>query len=133
MEIIEKKEEKEVFYVEVREPNEVRRNILESLKDIVESLKRFEKFKEVGKEKIQNVNKLRGDIKELNKLVGNLKNALPESKLREIKLKSVLSKGKKSKKIKNKKEEVEVMKPKTELERLESELGAIEEKLQGLQ
>ena len=42
MEIVEKKEEKDVFYVEVREPNEVRRNILESLKDIVESLKRFE-------------------------------------------------------------------------------------------
>jgi phenylalanyl-tRNA synthetase beta subunit len=133
MEIVEKKEEKDVFYVEVREPNEVRRNILESLKDIVESLKRFEKFKEVGKEKIHSVNKLRRDIKELNKLVSNLKNALPESKLREIKIKPILSKGKKSKKIKNKKEEVEVMKPKTELEKLESELGAIEEKLQGLQ
>ena len=104
-----------------------------SLKDIVESLKRFEKFKEVGKEKIHSVNKLRRDIKELNKLVSNLKNALPESKLREIKIKPILSKGKKSKKIKNKKEEVEVMKPKTELEKLESELGAIEEKLQGLQ
>ena len=134
METIEKKEEKDIFYVEVREPNEVRRNILESLKDIVESLKRFEKFKEAGKEKIHNINKLRGDIKELNKLVTNLKNALPESKLRDIKIKPVLSEGKKTKKRKHKKkEEVEEKRPAKELERLESELGSIEEKLQSLQ
>lgn len=134
METIEKKEEKDIFYVEVREPNEVRRNILESLKDIVESLKRFEKFKEAGKEKIHNINKLREDIKELNKLVANLKNALPESKLRDIKIKPVLAEGKKTKKRKHKKkEEVEERRPKTELERLESELGSIEEKLQSLQ
>jgi len=39
------KENEDIFFVEVGNPEEVKRNILESLKEIVESLQRFEKFK----------------------------------------------------------------------------------------
>ena len=41
----------ELFFVEVKEPTEVRRNILEVLKEIVEVLKRFENFKHLRQEK----------------------------------------------------------------------------------
>jgi len=132
------KTEEQTFFVEVREPDDVRRNILESLKDIVESLHRFEKFKEIRKEKMYNINKFRGTIKKINRHVSNLKNALPESKLRNIEVKSVLKEGNKptvhhrKQRHKKREEEVEEQKPKTELERLEAELGAIEDKLGSL-
>lgn len=130
------KESKDVFFAEVREPTEVKRNILESLKDIVESLQRFEKFKSVRKEKIGDINKLRKTLKDINKLASELKNALPESKLRAIKIKHELKEKKVKtgrRKVHKKKEEIEEKKPPTELEKLEYELGAIEEKLKGLQ
>ncbi|MBL7055841.1 hypothetical protein ISS07_02930 [Candidatus Woesearchaeota archaeon] len=126
--------EDDLFFVEVKEPNEIRRGILESLKDIVENLQRFEKFKEIRKEKMHNIEILRTDLKDLNKQITNLKSAFPDTKLREIKtkLKPTIDK-KKTKKRKHKPKEVIQEKPKTELDRLESELGAIEEKLKGLQ
>ena len=79
-----KKESKELFFVEVREPKEVKRNILESLKGIVENLQRFEKFKETRKAKIEAINKLGASIKEINKLLPSLKNLLPEAKIRAV-------------------------------------------------
>ena len=127
---------KDLFFVEIREPNEIKRNILESMKDMVENLQRFEKFKDIRKEKIRTINKLGGDLKELNKLISNLKNSLPESKLRVIKVNAVLReshKVKPSKKKEYKKRKItEEKKPVTELERLESELSVIEEKLGSL-
>jgi len=50
------KENGDIFFVEVHEPSDVKRIILESLKDIVESLQRFEKFKDTRKDKIDNIN-----------------------------------------------------------------------------
>jgi len=46
----------DILFVEVHQSDEVRRNILESLKDLVENLQRFEKFKEQRKEKIEKIN-----------------------------------------------------------------------------
>ena len=128
--------EEDVLFVEVREPSEVRRNILESLKNIVETLQRFERFKHIRKEKIRSINKLSSDLKGINKMISDLKSAIPETKLREIKIKSILKeeeKPKKKKHGKRHKEAEEKQKPLTEVDRLESELGAIEEKLRGLQ
>lgn len=132
------KESKDIFFVEVSGPGEVRRNILESLKDIVETLQRFEKFKQARKEKLHSVSKLSSDLKGINRMLSNLKAAVPETKLREIKIKAVLKEEKKEKPKKRghgkKHKEAEPrQKPLTEVERLESELGAIEEKLRGLQ
>ena len=132
------KESEDILFVEIRGPSEVRRNILESLKNIVETLQRFEKFKHLRKEKIHSINKLSNDLKRMNKMLSDLKNAVPETKLREIKIKSILKeeekeKPKKKKHGKRHKEAEERQKPLTEVDRLESELGAIEEKLRGLQ
>ncbi|MBI2134941.1 hypothetical protein HYU09_03045 [Candidatus Woesearchaeota archaeon] len=132
--------EENVLFVEVRGPSEVRRNILESLKGIVETLQRFERFRHVRREKIHSINKLSSDLKGINRMLSDLKNTIPETNLREIKIKAVLkeesrekSKPKKGKHKKAHREAEEKPKPITEVERLESELGAIEEKLRGLQ
>ena len=130
--------EEEILFVEVREPSEVRRNILESLKNIVETLQRFEKFKHIRKEKTHRISKLSSELKGMNRMLSDLKNAIPETKLREIKIKSALKEEEKEKPKKKKhsrrhKDAEEKQRPLTEVERLESELGAIEEKLKGLQ
>lgn len=132
--VAEKKEDKELFFVEVREPNEVRRNILESLKSILESLQSFEKFKEARKEKVHRIEKLDRDIRVLGKHISRLKGILPEAKIREAVVQRPKEEEEPRKKHRHhKKKTEEVKRPLTEVDRLESELGAIEEKLRSLQ
>ena len=126
------KESKDILFVEVHQSDEVRRNILGSLKDIVENLQRFEKFKETRKEKIENINKLGKIIKDINKIIPNLKNSLPETKIRAVSKHKISERKKMITKEKRSPEEVAKRKPVTELQKLESELGDIESKLQGL-
>ena len=129
-----KAKEDEAFFVIAKDPSEIKRSLLESLKDIVESLQRFEKFKSVREEKLENVDKLRTDIKELIKLNSSLKAAMPETKLR-ISLDKKKSKDKKKiVRVEEKHEEIEteVSKPMTELEKLQSELSVIESRLGSL-
>ncbi|MDP3766109.1 MAG: hypothetical protein Q8R04_06370 [Nanoarchaeota archaeon] len=126
----------ELFFVEVKEPNEVRRNILEVLKEIVEVMKRFENFKHLRQEKLENIHKLKGLLKEANKTLGNLKLKMPQTNLRVTGMGEVTEHHRKShhkKKKKGKHAEEKVPKREmTELEKLETELTAIEDKLKGL-
>jgi len=119
------KESKNIFFVEIHDSEGVKRNVLESLKDIVESLQRFEKFKETREDKINQINNLGKIVKEINKLVPRLKNSLPDAKIRVVKT------GKPKHHAKKKPEEMgEEAKeePVTELQKLESELSEIEGK-----
>jgi cell fate (sporulation/competence/biofilm development) regulator YmcA (YheA/YmcA/DUF963 family) len=132
------KKSKDIFFVEVREPEEVRRNILESLKEIVESLQRFEKFKETRKDKLDKVNKLRKIVKDTSMSILDLKKSLPEAKIRAVRSVSKIAEkekasGKKKPVARKKifKEETKE-KPMTELQKLESELNEIESKLESL-
>ena len=125
-----------MFFVEVNQSEEVRRNILESLKDIVENLQRFEKFKSIREEKFKSIVKLRADIKELSRLDSSLKAVLPTTKLRiNLERKSVNKKSRRAP-MRTKKEvseiETESPKPETELEKLGAELNAIESRLSSL-
>lgn len=132
--IVEK--EKDLFFAEVKDPVDVKRNLLEAQKDIIEGLQRYENIKFLREKKLENINKLRSTIKELLKLISNLKAALPQAKIREavkIKKKTKVAKKKAAKKkAKEIAEEKEAKKPMTELEKLESELSAIEGKLGSL-
>ena len=143
-------EEDSVFFVKVKDPIELRRVILEDAKDIIESMQRFEKFKEIRKEKLASIERLKADIRELNKLISKLKSALPKANLRvklhaheeedikqeekkaaqEEKHKHAKKKHAKAHHIKAEKPAIE--KPKSEVEKLEDELGAIEQKIQTL-
>lgn len=126
-----------LFFVEVKEPSEVRRNILEILKDIVETLQRFEKFKRIRHEKIENMHKLGHLLKDTNKMLGSLKSKLPQTNLRAV-VKEAQGQPKQSKSHhrKKKKGKAAAEKPRqkdaTELEKLESQLSAIESKLKSL-
>lgn len=127
------KEHKDIFFVEVHKPEEVKRGILESLKEIVESLQRFEKFKELRKNKIARVTHLGKIVKELNKIIPNLKNALPEAKIRAVGNEKHKAHGRRKAITAKKNDDAEAKKkPITELQKLESELNEIESKLSSL-
>ena len=129
-----KEQSNELFFVEIRDSNEVRKNILESLKEILEVLHRFEKFKQLRHEKLEHIHKLRILVKSAAKLTADLRNKLPQTSLRGTVAKEPKVQQKKTKKAKIAKtaEEKAPKKEKSEVEKLESELSAIESKLKDL-
>ena len=130
-----KEQSNELFFVQVKDPNEVRRNILETLRDIVEVLKSFEKFKHTRHQKLEKINHLRVLVKQTNKMLGDLRAKLPQTNLRATAVKETPKQAKKvhhKKKKSKKSEEKEPKKEMTEVDKLESELNAIESKLKSL-
>lgn len=143
---VQRAQKEDVFYAGIQDPIEIRRTLLESSKEMLQLLQRHEKFKEVRKEKHENIVRLKHDIKELKKLITKFKSHLPTTHLRVIlhqerekvdKEKAKLTKSKQKTKGKIKvakvaKEEVEKplsKKEMSELEKLEAELSSIENKL----
>ena len=131
----EEKKEEEVFYVGIRDPAEIRRSILESSKEMLQYLQRFEKFKEVRSEKESMIVQLKEDIKNIQNLVRKLKQGLPKSGVRakthKVSKKKAKAKKEKPAKVVVEEEPVVEEKPKemTELEKLEGELEDIEGRL----
>ena len=134
-----KEQTNHLFFVQLKDPNQIRRNILETLKGILEILQRFEKFKQIRHQKLENINKLRASLKETNKMFGTLKLKLPQINLRipVEKKPPVQAKEEQIKKNQPEKKKVvlQLKKPKremTEVDKLESELNAIENRLKDL-
>ncbi len=132
------KKEKDVFFVGVKEPLEIRRNILEASREMVLLLQMYEKFKTVRDEKRQATEKLRSLIREIALLASRLKRHLPRTDLRAMPLEE--AKKKEAKHVARvpaaeeeiKKEEKLLPKEITEIEKLEAELASIEQKLNTL-
>lgn len=126
-------EEKELFFVGVRNPIELRRTMLESSKEIIEDLQKYERLKALRAEKAKQIEKLRTIVKEINRLVAKLKAELPTTSLRIEEMPQKLKKPEMVKPKKTAKEiKAEPKKELTELEKLESELDAIEQRLSGI-
>ena len=127
------KEKEDLFFVEVKDPVSVRRDVLEAQKIVIESLQRYENIKLLRTKKLENINKLRSILKESSKLFSNLKAALPQTSIKavvEVKKKPEVVEEVKKAKVK----ETKKVKKRTisELEKLEAELSAIENKLSSL-
>lgn len=133
------KKEKEIFFVGVKEPVEIRRNILEASREMILLLQMYEKFKLVREEKRREMEKLRGLVREIAVLASRIKRHLPKTDLRalpieEIKKKDVLPKKQKESVTNEdmKREEKTLTREITEIEKLEAELASIEKKLNNL-
>lgn len=125
-----KSEKEKAFYVGVKEPIDLRKNLLECSKIVVKSLQKYERFKDIRKKKIENIINLKGIIKEIKKLNNNLISKLPETKIKaERKEKTTIPKGKKE--VEGEISKTEIKKT-NELEKLEAELSSIESKLNTL-
>ncbi|MBN1503154.1 hypothetical protein JW930_06415 [Candidatus Woesearchaeota archaeon] len=106
-------------FVGIDNPMDVRRNILESSREIIQTLQKFDKLKEIREEKLKTLHQLRTVIRELNLLFSKLKAELPSTHLRALAPEEVsLPSLKDAPKIE-----------KSELEELESQLMDIEREL----
>jgi len=121
-----KKEES--YFVGVSDPIEVRRNILESSKNMIHVLQKYERFKTLREKKIENITRLNQTIKEINTLISKLKAELPKPPKRKKAFKE-----EKEEEVKGKPTERKPTKEKSELEKLEEELNKVEEKLTHLE
>ena len=122
--------EEDLFFVEVEEPADVRREILESQKIVIGGLQRYENIKFLRAKKAESINKLKGELKKLAKELSELKSVLPSAGIKVISRPRKKAKVVKKEKVKEEKK-VERM-PASELEKLESELQDIEKKLSSL-
>jgi hypothetical protein len=74
----------EVFFVGVRDPVELRKEVLGCAKDCIGNLRAFERFKDARKQKVEMSTKLKKHVDELLMLTNRLKKKLPESHMRAI-------------------------------------------------
>ena len=132
--ILVKEGDKNLFFVEINNPEDLRRGILEVIKDIIENLQRFEKFKSIRKVKSDRIKKLKKEILDIHKLFLGLRHSLPETRIKPEnsfdqteKEELVEKKRKKSARREEPKE-----RPLSELEKLQSDLSSIERKLESL-
>jgi len=119
--------EDELFFVGIRDPIELRKELLTSSKNLIDSLKRYEAYKDVKEEKLRHIMELKRVFDELLVLNKKVRNKMPHIPIkaaptlaretREI----PTAKGKPMKTSRNK------------IDVLEDELAKIEERLGSLE
>ena len=123
------------FYVGISNPVDVRRNILETSKEIIHVLKRYENFHHIKEAKRAEMNKFRSMVDEINQLMLRLKTSLPPVRMEDLPRREAAETTRKAAEpvaVKRAKAMQEGTAPSSELDRLEQELGKIEDKLKGL-
>ena len=117
--------ENELFFVGIRDPIELRKELLTSSKNLIDSLRRYEAYKDVKEEKLQNIMDLKRVFDELLVLNKKLRNKLPQIPIKATPTLSretrEMPKGKPAKLARNK------------IDVLEDELAKIEERLGSLE
>ena len=80
-----KKDSEPDYMVQVSDPKMVRKDILESLREVIIFMQGYEKFCKIQEEKVLLFTSLRTQIKSLKSLINdNLRKCLPQGKLRTI-------------------------------------------------
>jgi len=116
--------EEEAYYINIREPLETRRRLLEASRQVVMCLQRYENFKLKKIKKENYLGVLRRNFKEINELIARLKKELPQIKVRKKPVTQYVAEIKKT--------PLKAAKAKRGLTELERELNEIEAKLSAL-
>jgi archaellum component FlaC len=120
-----KESEEETYFVGVKYPNDIRRNILESQKGAISFLRRYEEIKRLRTAKTEKIEKLNHTIDDINKLVAKIRRDLPRTKLRQELPESA------DRKVHEMEEEGKAIRS-SEIEKLNAELANIEKKLKNI-
>ncbi len=73
------------YMVQIAEPKIVRKDILESLREVIIFMQGYEKFRKIQEDKVSLFSSLRFQIKELRSLINdNLRKKMPQGKLKGI-------------------------------------------------
>ena len=79
------KEKDPNFMIQVGDPKKIRKDLLESLRDVIIFMQGNETFKKIQEEKVNTISDLREDIKEINSLLNTkLRKFLPKGKLKNL-------------------------------------------------
>lgn len=105
----------EPLYAGIAQPTELRRELLNSTKMVIDALRRFERINIIKEQKIKFIVELKKIMKEISSLNRKLKQSLPKTT---VKPRPVSEK---------------IIEEKTKLADLEDELVRVEEKLQSLE
>lgn len=118
------------FYVGISNPMGVRRDVLETSKEIIQILKRYETFSHIKENKRAEMARFRTIINDITQLMTGLKSSLPPLKLEDLPREEASHvKRPVMAKVSKPQEKVRSV---SEIDRLEQELGKIEEKLRSL-
>ncbi|MBT3836051.1 hypothetical protein HOD05_02165 [Candidatus Woesearchaeota archaeon] len=80
-----KRESGPAYMVQLSDPKSIRKDILESLREVIIFMQAHEKFMRIQEEKVTLFTKLKNDVKELNLLIEHkLKKHLPKGKLKAV-------------------------------------------------
>ncbi|MCX8147242.1 MAG: hypothetical protein N3D84_02130 [Candidatus Woesearchaeota archaeon] len=121
-----------IFYMKIENPVDLRRALLESLRDVLRALQKFEDLKKIRAEKAKEIAVLNNCMKEINLMIGKVKSHLPPVPVK-IQLKEIKPKKKEERAIKQEKEEKkEEAVESLEVAELERQLKEIEKKLERL-
>jgi hypothetical protein len=123
--------EEELFFVGIRDPIELRKELLTSSKNLIDSLRRYEAFKNLKEEKLQNVLELKRVFDELLVLNRKLRGHLPRmpGKIPTVLKETQQREGPKPTKVAGKPAKI----GKNKIDVLEEELAKIEERLGSLE
>ncbi len=129
------------YMVQLPDPKMLRKDVLESLREVIIFMQGYEKFRKIQEEKVATFNVLKNDLKELDVLLeGKLRKYLPKGKLK------ILSPEEEKKQeveveeehveevpVEEKPEPKEYVRPaEGELDALEAQLKEIEKQLKGM-
>ncbi len=137
---------KEPYFIGLGDPVELRRNVLEPTREVIQFLQSYEEFKKVKEEKTFTIGLLKEDLREIKLTINKLRRLLPRSKLKaertygRIKKEIEAEHPELKPKPEPKPEPVPEQEPEPEpappvhpeLDSLEKELGEIEKKLSSL-
>jgi len=113
------------FYVGVKKPKDMRKNLLESSKRIIENLKDYEEIRLIREEKSKKTAEFMEKLDEIFEIFSSLKEILP------IKKESDVKEGtKKTKKARDKEKNIDLKNE--EIVRLETDLAEIEARLNSM-
>lgn len=133
------KSRKDIYYIGIEDPKDLRREVLSSAKSLVLTLRKFEQIRENRKQKVEYFSQLKALIKEINVLVSKLKGYMPETKLRHLPVPKKEEEAEKQPKQEESQPAPQPEPPKkqqkkapqeSELDKLERELRMIEGKLE---
>jgi hypothetical protein len=111
--------DEEPLYVGLVDPVDLRKDILNSSRIIISSLRKYEAFQQLRTEKEKKIIELRKSLREINILVKRIKQMMPKSALKQMPMQSPAPSTPSE----------EIIGEKTRLAELEDELAKVEEKL----
>ncbi len=72
------------YMIQIGDPKNARKNVLESLREVIIFMQSYEKFKMIQDEKTAVFTQLRNDVKAINQLTDKLKHYFPKGKIKTV-------------------------------------------------